>query len=56
MVELDNNPNVNKYLGNNPVKSIEESKKIIENVHKQYQENGIGRFAVILKETNEFIG
>jgi len=56
MFELDSNPNVNKYLGNNPVKSIEESKIIIENIHKQYQENGIGRFAVILKKTNEFIG
>lgn len=56
MFELDSNPNVNKYLGNNPLKSIEESQKIIENIRKQYQENGIGRFAIILKETNEFIG
>jgi [ribosomal protein S5]-alanine N-acetyltransferase len=56
MFELDNNPNVHFYLGNNPVKSIQESKKYIENIRKQYQENGIGRFAVVLKESNEFIG
>jgi len=56
MFELDSNVNVNKYLGNNPVKSIEESQKLIENLRNQYIQNGIARFAVVLKETNEFIG
>jgi RimJ/RimL family protein N-acetyltransferase len=53
---MDNNPNVHQYLGNNPLKSIEESTHIIGNIQKQYRENGIGRYAVILKETHEFIG
>ena len=56
MFVLDSNPNVNIYLGNNPVKSIEESKTLIEMIRNQYIQNGIGRFAVVLKETNEFIG
>jgi ribosomal-protein-alanine N-acetyltransferase len=50
MFELDSNTNVNKYLGNNPAESIEESKKIIEIIRKQYQENGIGGFAIILNK------
>lgn len=56
MFRLDSNPNVHKFLGNNPVKSIEESRKLITNIRNQYLENGIGRYAVILKETNDFIG
>ncbi|MCL9804507.1 GNAT family N-acetyltransferase [Flavobacterium amniphilum] len=56
MFLLDSNPNVHTYLGNKPVKSIEESIGYIQNIQNQYKENGIGRFAVILKETGEFIG
>ena len=55
MFRLDSNANVHKYLGNNPVKSIEESNHYIENVRNQYLQNGTGRFAVILKDTHEFI-
>lgn len=56
MFELDSNPEVHIYLGNNSVKSIEESREMISNIRQQYLENGIGRWAVILKETGEFIG
>ena len=56
MFRLDSNANVHKYLGNNPVKSIEESNHYIENVRNQYLQNGTGRFAVILKDTHDFIG
>jgi len=56
MFELDSNPEVHKYLGNNPVTDIEESREAIANIRQQYIDNGIGRWAVILKETNEFIG
>lgn len=56
MFRLDSNPNVHEFLGNKPVVSIEESQKYIDFIRKQYVENGIGRYAVILKETNEFIG
>ncbi|MFI0491895.1 GNAT family N-acetyltransferase [Flavobacterium sp.] len=53
---MDNNPNVHKFLWNKPVKNIEETLGNIEHVRKQYVENKIGRFAIILKETNEFVG
>ncbi len=56
MFEMDNNPEVHRYLGNNPTQTIEETRKVIEMVRKQYIDNGIGRFAAILKETGEWIG
>ncbi|OMQ08074.1 GNAT family N-acetyltransferase [[Flexibacter] sp. ATCC 35103] len=56
MFELDSNPNVHLFLGNKPVKGIQESLGQIKNIQKQYKDLGIGRWAVILKETNEFLG
>ena len=56
MFALDSNPNVHKYLGNKPIKTKAEAHKIIESVLQQYKERGIGRFAVIEKVTEEFIG
>ncbi|MES2838178.1 MAG: GNAT family N-acetyltransferase [Bacteroidota bacterium] len=56
LFEMDSDPEVHLYIENNPVKSIVEIKKIIELLKKQYQENGIARWAVVLKNTNECIG
>lgn len=56
LFEMDSNPNVHKYLWQKPTLNIDESIQIIEMLQKQYKENGIGRFATILKETGEFIG
>lgn len=56
MFEMDSNPNVHKFLGKNPVKSIEQSREMIRSILKQYEEFGIGRLAVIKKDTNEFLG
>lgn len=56
MFELDADPQVHTYLGKKPVKDIEESRKIIEYVRQQYATNGIGRWAVIEKESKAFIG
>lgn len=56
MFELDSDPEVHKYLGNNPIKKKEEAQKAINYIKKQYQEHGIGRWAVVNKATNEFMG
>jgi len=56
LFELDSNPKVHIFLGNKPVKTIEESEAIIANVLNQYQNNGVGRLAMIEKSTNQFIG
>ena len=56
MFAMDNNPNVHKYLWQQPTQELNETIKIIKMVQKQYEENKIGRFATIIKETSEFIG
>lgn len=53
---MDSNPNVHKYLWNKPVQKMEETLEVIAFVRSQYVENSIGRFAMISKETNEFVG
>ncbi|WP_346881855.1 GNAT family N-acetyltransferase [uncultured Algibacter sp.] len=56
MYELDANPNVHKYLGNKPIKTKAEAKKILESVLQQYKDRGIGRFAVVEKASGAFVG
>lgn len=54
--ELDSNPEVHKYLGNKPVKSIKESEVMIADILEQYKTNSLGRLAIIDKKTLNFIG
>ena len=53
---IDSDPEVHIYLGNNPVENIEKIDDNIKFIRKQYVDNGIGRWAVIEKSTNNFIG
>ncbi|MCB0643841.1 MAG: GNAT family N-acetyltransferase [Phaeodactylibacter sp.] len=54
--ELDSDPEVHRYLGKKPIKSLPESEAVINYIQQQYEEDGIGRWAVIDRRTNEFIG
>lgn len=56
LFEMDSDPQVHLYIENNPVKSIDEITKVIEMLKKQYKENGIARWAVVDKFTNECVG
>ncbi|MGK9127151.1 GNAT family N-acetyltransferase [Olivibacter sp. SA151] len=56
MFELDSDHEVHKYLGNNPVKNKEEARKNIDFIRQQYIENKIGRWAVVERSSNQFIG
>ncbi|WP_317896600.1 GNAT family N-acetyltransferase [Aurantibacillus circumpalustris] len=56
MFELDSDKDVHKYLGNQPFTRIDDSREIISFIRKQYEDAGIGRWAVINKTTNEFMG
>lgn len=56
LFEMDSDPEVHLYIENNPVKTIDEIHKAIKILKKQYEENGIARWAVIDKLTNECIG
>jgi ribosomal-protein-alanine N-acetyltransferase len=54
--QLDSNPSVHRYLGNNPIKNKEEAERVIEFIQNQYEKVGIGRVAIIEKQTKEFVG
>ena len=56
MFELDSDPRVHRYLGNNMFERIEQSQELIHQIRKQYIENGIGRWAAIEKSSGCFIG
>ncbi len=53
---LDSNPDVMKYIGVPPISDPSESKKIIGIIRQQYLDHGIGRLAVIEKESGLLIG
>ena len=53
--EMNNNPNVNRYL-RNPLLNKLDVEKYINKIREEYKKNGIGRFGVILKENNKLIG
>ncbi len=56
MFELDSDPEVHRYLGNQPIQALSESEAVIRMVQQQYADFGIGRWAVIDKATQDFIG
>src|SRR5690606_30790220 len=49
-------PEVHRFLGNQPVKTREESKALINYIRQQYIDHGIGRWAITDKQIGEFIG
>lgn len=56
LFELDSDPEVHTFLEQNPVKDISEITEVIKMLKKQYEENGIARWAVVDKKTNECVG
>ncbi len=56
MFAMDSDAEVHKYLGNKPIATIAEAQKYIDSIKQQYIENGIGRWAVVEKESGNFIG
>ncbi|TDL99568.1 MAG: GNAT family N-acetyltransferase [Flavobacteriaceae bacterium] len=56
MFQLHSDPEVHRFLGNKTVKSIEETLNLINLVRKKYLEVGVGRWAIIDKKSNDFIG
>ena len=56
MFLLDSNPEVMKYIGVPPLNDKKDSEKIIQMIQQQYIDNGVGRLAVIEKESGLLIG
>jgi [ribosomal protein S5]-alanine N-acetyltransferase len=54
--EMDSDPEVHRYLGTQPVTSRDQIVETINYVRRQYIDNGIGRWAIVDKSTNLFIG
>jgi ribosomal-protein-alanine N-acetyltransferase len=52
---LNQDPEVLKYTGDLPFESIETAKLFLEQ-YDQYKKYGVGRLAVIHKQSNQFIG
>lgn len=53
---MDTDPDVHRYLGNILIHSLEEARDVVGYIINQYKDYGIGRWAVIEKDTNEFVG
>lgn len=53
---LDSDPEVMKYVGMPTLSKIEESKDVVKMIIQQYEDNGLGRLAVIEKESGLLIG
>ena len=56
MFELHSDPEVHRFLGNKTVANKEQIVDMINFVRQQYIDFGVGRWAIIDKKTNEFIG
>lgn len=54
--EMDADPEVHRYLGTQPVINKDQIVDMIKYIQKQYVDNGIGRWAIVDKLTNQFIG
>ncbi len=55
MYQLNNDPDVLRYTGDLPFSSIQAARNFLAN-YQDYQKNGYGRWAVVHKETQHFIG
>ncbi|MEY8759667.1 GNAT family N-acetyltransferase [Chryseobacterium tongliaoense] len=56
MFLLDSDPEVMKYIGMAPLTDIKESENVIRMIQQQYTDNGVGRLAVVEKESGLLIG
>ncbi len=54
--ELDSDKDVHRYLGGNTINTIDESRMMIDAVREQYVTRGIGRWAIVEKKSNHFVG
>lgn len=56
LIELNSNINVTRYTGDGPVEDLSEARRILTEIIFPQYINKIGRWAVHLKSTDEFIG
>lgn len=56
MYALDSNPEVYRFLGNQPNFDKKKTEELIQYIRSQYQNFGIGRWAAVEKATGKFVG
>ncbi len=56
MFEMDADPLVHQYLADKILSEVKESEQIIASIRRQYKAYGIGRWAIVEKSTQEFLG
>ncbi|TGE28955.1 GNAT family N-acetyltransferase [Hymenobacter metallicola] len=56
ILALDSDPEVLRYVPGQLLKTLEEAAGVIAYIRQQYAQNGIGRWAVVRRDTQEFIG
>lgn len=56
MYELDSDSEVHRYIDNGPVTSKEQIREVIAFIRGQYRDKDIGRWAVVRKSENVFVG
>jgi len=56
MFAMDSDAEVHRYLGNQHYTDIAQSRENIDIIRQQYLENGIGRWAMLLKDSGDFVG
>ena len=56
LFDLDSRPEVHRYIGTQPLTELSQALEVIDVLQEQYKENGIGRWAVLDKVSQEFLG
>ena len=56
MYELDSDPLVHKYLGNNPISCMGKARRYVDYIRMQQEKYGIARWAAIEKSSGNWIG
>lgn len=56
LFKMDSDPQVMRYLGQKPLMEIAQTYAYINDLQQQYDQTGIGRWAVIRKEDQKLVG
>ncbi|MBZ4190310.1 GNAT family N-acetyltransferase [Niabella sp. 3A5MI-3] len=56
MFLMDADPEVHRYLGRKPITTKQEASDAIRMIRRQYNDFGIGRWALVEKSSGTFIG
>ncbi|MET3731283.1 GNAT family N-acetyltransferase [Moheibacter stercoris] len=54
--EMDSDPEVHTYISQSPVQSKDEIREALKFISQQYKDNGVGRWAVVDKNSGEMLG